>query len=81
MLSSFDKKSGAIQLTRTKGHHHRPFQLEKLDHPVPQRRGPLSTDAKLAKLKIKAAKYILIDEVLHNKSFFLPYLRSLGNTK
>ena len=40
----------------------------------------LATDTKSesAKLRIRAARYILIDDVLYKKSFSLPYLRCLG---
>ena len=39
---------------------------------------PTSTNTKSIKLKIKAARYTLISEVLYKKSFSFPYLRCLG---
>ena len=39
------------------------------------------TEAESAKLRIRTARYILIDEVLYKKSFCLPYLRGLGPDK
>ena len=36
------------------------------------------TEPESAKLRIRAVRYILIDEVLYKKSFNLPYLRCLG---
>ena len=36
------------------------------------------TKSKSAKLRIRAARYILIDDVLYKKSFSLLYLRCLG---
>ena len=39
---------------------------------------PTSTEAEFAKLKMKVARYILIDDILYKKSFSLPYLRCLG---
>ena len=38
----------------------------------------ITTESKSAKLRTRAAKYILIDDVLYKKSFSLPYLRCLG---
>ena len=38
----------------------------------------ISSDPELAKTRIKASRYILIDGVLYKKSFTLPYLRCLG---
>ena len=35
------------------------------------------TESESAKLRIRAARYILIDDVLYKKSFSLPYLRCL----
>ena len=39
---------------------------------------PPSTDTESTKLRFKASKYILIDDVQCEKSFFLPYLRCLA---
>ena len=38
----------------------------------------ITTKSESAKLRTRAAKYILIDDVLYKKSFRLPYLRCLG---
>ena len=38
----------------------------------------ITTESESAKLRIRAARYILIDDVLYKKSFSLPYLRCLG---
>ena len=39
----------------------------------------ITTETESAKLRIRAAMYILIDDVLYKKSFSLPYLRCLGS--
>ena len=39
----------------------------------------IETDSESTKLRIRAAKYILIDDILYKKSFSLPYLRYLGS--
>ena len=55
-------------------------QLEKSYHWVLE--SPLAdTDSSSVKLRIKAARYILINEVLYKKSFTLPYLWCLGSDK
>ena len=41
----------------------------------------VETDSQSAKLRIRAAKYTLIDEVLYKRSFSLPYLQCLGPDK
>ena len=38
----------------------------------------ITTESESIKLRIRAARYILIDDVLYKKSFSLPYLRCLG---
>ena len=38
----------------------------------------ITAESKAAKLRIRAARYILIDDVLYKKSFSLPYLKCLG---
>ena len=38
----------------------------------------IATESEAAKLRIRTARYILIDDVLYKKSFNLPYLRCLG---
>ena len=39
----------------------------------------ITTESESTKLRIRAARYILIDDVLYKKSFSLPYLRCLGS--
>ena len=39
----------------------------------------IATESESTKLRIHAAKYILIDDVLYKKSFNFPYLRCLGS--
>ena len=39
----------------------------------------ITAESESAKLRIRAARYILIDDVLYKKSFSLPYLRCLGS--
>ena len=42
-------------------------------------RNPTATsDSESAKLRVRASKYTLIDDILYKKSFTLPYLRYLG---
>ena len=37
------------------------------------------TESESTKLRIRVARYILIDDILYKKSFSLPYLRCLGS--
>ena len=46
--------------------------IEYLKNPV------ITTESESAKLRIRASRYILIEDVLYKKSFSLPYLRCLG---
>ena len=47
--------------------------IEYLKSPI------ISTESESAKLRIRVARYILINDVLYKKSFSLPYLRCLGS--
>ena len=39
----------------------------------------IETNSESTKLKIRAIRYVLIDDILYKKSFSLPYLRCLGS--
>ena len=39
----------------------------------------IETDSESTKLKIRAIRYVFIDDILYKKSFSLPYLRCLGS--
>ena len=41
----------------------------------------METDSESTKLRIRTARYILIDDILYKKSFSLPYLRCLRPDK
>ena len=78
-----DKSLGRIPRTAKRGHiakkfGHRTLQLEESNHLLPSKWVPTSTKVESAKLRVKAGRYILINDILYKRSFFLPYLRYLG---